>query len=220
MADDIVVIEFGHNDGGGATVSTGDCVGADTETTCDVCVLTSLSPFIPTYVGTDLYRNGTTVYTFNYYIENAVNSLMAKNANVIVSSQTPDNPYNTSFSPSRFVGYAETAASVSHLSFSFPIPPPPSFFKKVDVHAFQDTGAWYVDHFDLVNDEYEALGEDAVNALYPIDHTHTSPTGADYVAQAFIRGVLCDSTNPLYEFVTNSSVVPCELSPLFPFAFR
>lgn len=74
--------------------------------------------------------------------------------------------------------------------------------------VMQDTGAWYVDHFDLVIEEYEALGEAAVNALYPVDHTHTSPTGADYVAQAFIRGVLCDSTNPLNSFVTNSSVVP------------
>ena len=86
--------------------------------------------------------NGTIVYTFNKYIEDAVNSLQAKSAKVIVSSQTPDNPYNTSFSPSRFVGYAETAA--------------------------KDTGAWYVDHFDLVIEEYEALGETAVNALYPV----------------------------------------------------
>ena len=60
-----------------------------------------------------LCRNGTTVYTFNKYIEDAVNSLQAKSAKVIVSSQTPDNPYDVGFDPSRFVGYAETAASVS-----------------------------------------------------------------------------------------------------------
>lgn len=61
------------------------------------------------------HSNGTIVHTFNYYIENAVTSLQAKAAKVIVSSQTPDNPYNTSFTPSRFVGYAQTAASVSRL---------------------------------------------------------------------------------------------------------
>ena len=62
---------------------------------------------------TSCHSNGTTIYTFNKYIEDAVNSLQAKSAKVIVSSQTPDNPFNTSFSPSRFVGYAETAAEES-----------------------------------------------------------------------------------------------------------
>lgn len=66
------------------------------------------------------------------------------------------------------------------------------------VEMIQDTGASYVNHFGLVIEEYEALGETAVNALYPVgelrhaatvdhgmrinwlnyvDHTHTSPTG-------------------------------------------
>ncbi|EJD00179.1 rhamnogalacturonan acetylesterase RgaE [Fomitiporia mediterranea MF3/22] len=160
---DIVVIEFGHNDGGGPSASTrGVCPGADTTTTCNV--------------------NGTIVFTFNKYIEDAVNSLQGKSAKVIVSSQTPDNPYDVGFAPSRFVGYAQTAA--------------------------KDTGASYVDHFDLVIEQYRAMREAAVNALYPVDHTHTSPTGADIVAQTFVRGVLCDTSNPLFPFVSNKTVVP------------
>ncbi|KAI5124835.1 hypothetical protein M0805_005465 [Coniferiporia weirii] len=165
VPNDIVVIEFGHNDGGGPSASdNGVCAGTDVTTTCNV--------------------NGTIVFTFNKYIEDAVNSLQSKGAKVIVSSQTPDNPYDVGFAPSRFVGYAQTAA--------------------------EDTGASYVDHFDLVIAEYEVLGETAVDALYPVDHTHTSPAGANIVAQTFVRGVLCDSTNPLFSFVTNSSVVPSE----------
>ncbi|KAL5488054.1 hypothetical protein ACEPAI_6162 [Sanghuangporus weigelae] len=167
--NDVVIIEFGHNDGGGPSASTrGVCSGSDTTTTCNV--------------------NGSIVYTFNKYIEDAVNALHAKSAKVIVSSQTPDNPYDVGFSPSRFVGYAQTAA--------------------------QDAGASYVNHFGLVIEEYQALGQSAVNALYPVDHTHTSPTGADIVAQTFVRGVLCDSSNPLFSFVNNTQVTTVSESHL------
>ena len=34
--NDIVVIEFGHNDGGGPTTSRGVCGGADITETCNV----------------------------------------------------------------------------------------------------------------------------------------------------------------------------------------
>ena len=45
-----------------------------------------------------------------------MNSLQAKSAKVIVSSQTPDNPYDVGFGASRFVGYAQTAAEVRNRS--------------------------------------------------------------------------------------------------------
>lgn len=40
----------------------------------------------------------------------------------------------------------------------------------------------------------QALGETTVNTYYPIDHTHTSPTGANVVAEAFVRGILCGNS--------------------------
>lgn len=36
---------------------------------------------------------------------------------------------------------------------------------------------------------YLALGNAATNALYPNDHTHTSPEGASLVAQAFTQAI-------------------------------
>jgi len=164
--NDIVVIEFGHNDGGGPTASsTGDCPGPGTTATCDV--------------------NGTVIFTFEKYIEDAVNSFKSKGAHVIVSSQTPDNPFNVS-GTSEFVGFAQQAA--------------------------QDTGVTYVDHFDLVDREFFALGETVVNGFYPVDHLHTNAQGADIIAQTFIRGVLCDKSNPLFQFVNNTTVVPATCS--------
>ncbi|KAI0633362.1 carbohydrate esterase family 12 protein [Trametes polyzona] len=111
-----------------------------------------------------------TIHSFNYYITNAVRSLQAKGAIPIVSSQTPDNIWsgNKIGAPSRFVGYAADVA--------------------------KNTSAAYVDHFAYVAQAYNALGQTTVNTFYPNDHTHTSPAGANVVAQAFIRGVLCGNS--------------------------
>lgn len=69
------------------------------------------------------------------------------------------------YSAPRFVGYQKTAAE--------------------DV----GTGVTFVDHFNAVNQMYEQLGDDTVTAYYPSDHTHTSPTAADMVAQAFAQAI-------------------------------
>ena len=143
--DDIVVIEFGHNDGGSPTSSSdngrSDCPGTGSET-CKSG------------------KDGSTVYTFGHYVEAAARTFIGKGARVILSSQTPNNvweggKYNDS--PSRFVAYAATA------------------------------------------EMYRKLGSAKVNGLYPKDHTHTSPEGADLVAQAFVQAVGMDwnGTTPL-----------------------
>ncbi|RVD80550.1 uncharacterized protein DFL_008445 [Arthrobotrys flagrans] len=157
-AGDFVVIEFGHNDGGSLSTDNGrtDCPGTGSET-CQV-----------TYNGI-----AETVLTFSAYLENAANALKAKGAIVILSSQTPNNPWEgvTTFpstsNPVRFVPYTETSAS--------------------------RTGTTYVNHWLYSMDLYKRLGAAATNAVYPNDHTHTSPTGADHMARSFIKGLQCSS---------------------------
>ncbi|KAJ9162059.1 Carbohydrate esterase family 12 protein [Coniochaeta hoffmannii] len=161
--DDIVVIEFGHNDGGSPTSSSdngrSDCPGTGSET-CKSG------------------KDGSTVYTFGHYVEAAARTFIGKGARVILSSQTPNNvweggKYNDS--PSRFVAYAATAAGEV------------------------GEGASFVDHFQATAEMYRKLGSAKVNGLYPKDHTHTSPEGADLVAQAFVQAVGMDwnGTTPL-----------------------
>lgn len=154
--DDIVVIEFGHNDGGSPNSASdngrSDCPGTGNE----VC---------------RSGKTGETVYTFNHYVEAAARSYIAKGAKVIISSQTPNNMWennNWNPAPSRFVAYAAAAA------------------KNVG------SGASYVDHFQAVANMFSKLGSAKTNALYPVDHTHTSPAGADLVAQAFVQAVSMD----------------------------
>jgi len=54
----------------------------------------------------------------------------------------------------------------------------------------------YIDHYAYTAAAYDALGETQTTTFYPIDHLHTSPSGALVVAEAFVRGLLC-SNNPL-----------------------
>lgn len=89
---DIVVISFGHNDGGSPRSNDNgrsNCPGTGTET----CISD---------------KTGETVYTFPFYIIQASKLMLAKGATVILSSQTPKNQwaggvYNDS--PPRFVDY-------------------------------------------------------------------------------------------------------------------
>lgn len=48
------------------------------------------------------------------------------------------------------------------------------------------------------------LGADIVNANYPNDHTHTSPYLADAMAQSFVLGLAC-GTSDLGASVLNST---------------
>ncbi|KAH8902345.1 SGNH hydrolase [Coniochaeta sp. PMI_546] len=165
--NDIVVIEFGHNDGGSPNSASdngrSDCPGTGSET-CKSG------------------KDGSVVYTFGHYVEAAAKSYIAKGASVVVSSQTPNNVWEGgkfNGSPSRFVAYAATAA------------------KNVG------EGASFVDHFQATADMYLKLGAAKTNALFPKDHTHTSPEGADLVAQAFAEAVARDfnGTTPLKAYL-------------------
>jgi len=162
---DWVIIEFGHNDGTSSPDNgRSDCPGTGTE----VCTYD--------YDGTE-----ETVYTFPQYLEWAAANITAKGANVIISSQTPNNPDETGTfveSAARFVAYAKTAASTADVD--------------------------YVDHDVYAYAAYKALSVSAVDALFPNDHTHTSPEGAALMAQAFVRGLVCGDS-ALKQYVVNAT---------------
>lgn len=167
---DIVVIEFGHNDGGSPESSDNgrsDCPGAGTET----CISDA---------------TGETVYTFVFYVIQAAKLMLAKGATVIFSSQTPNNLWEDNVwgggSAPRFVGYQKTA------------------------QAALGTNTYFVDHWQAVANMYLKMGSTAVNALYPNDHTHTSPTGADDSAKAFAQAVAqaLNGTSSLQKYVISN----------------
>lgn len=126
---------------------------------------------------------GVVVQTYPTYLTAAAKAIVAKDAHVIISSPTPDNVCETgtcSYTPSRFTGYCEIVVS--------------------------NTGsmAAFVDHGQYLANEYIALGATVVDSYYPIDHTHTSPVGANVVAAQFVKGLLCGGS-PLAAYVKNTT---------------
>jgi rhamnogalacturonan acetylesterase len=169
--NDIVIIEFGHNDGGSLSSTDNGrsvCGGAGAET-CQT-----------TYDG-----KAETVHTFPYYLTQAGKAIIAKGGKVIMSSQTPNNPWEGgSFvytDGGRFVGYAK------------------------DVAKALGNNSIYVDHGAYTANYWKSIGKAATDKLFPQDHTHTSPAGADAVAKAFVKGLQCGGGGFLKGFVKNST---------------
>lgn len=168
-AGDFVVIEFGHNDAGSLTPTDNgrtDCPGAGTE------ICTSIHN-----------KKAETVLTYPAYITNAGKLFTAKGAKVVVSSPTPNNPWETGtflYAPSRFTTYSSASATAI------------------------GSAAAFVDHSRYVANIFQTLGAKVVDAYYPIGHTHTSPVGADTVAKAFVKGLKCGGS-ALSRYVKNST---------------
>jgi rhamnogalacturonan acetylesterase len=167
--NDIVVIEFGHNDGGSLSKDNGRsaCPGAGAETCRS------------TYNGQQV-----TVLTYPAYLVNAGKALVAKGAKVIISSPTPNNPWeggSFSYGPSRFTTYSKSAAEQIGSS------------------------AMFVDHGQYTANIFKSLGKAKVDSFFPNDHTHTSPAGADVVSKAFVKAVLCSGGGFLKGFLKNET---------------
>jgi rhamnogalacturonan acetylesterase len=127
QSGDYVIIEFGHNDGGSLTPTDNgrtDCgvVNNNYATTCKTtyeyvcCQLVGPSMWlICVYSGV-----AETVLTYEAYYANAAKALIAKGAKVILSSPTPDNPWESGtfvYSASRFTGYGRDAATATGAVF-------------------------------------------------------------------------------------------------------
>ncbi|KZP29794.1 carbohydrate esterase family 12 protein [Athelia psychrophila] len=160
-AGDYVIIEFGHNDGGGnvATSSTADLVGESLTDTQTVTL-----------------TNGTAEVGM-------IDQIVAKGATPIISSQTPDDPYEGSttiiYEPSRFVGYALDAAAAK--------------------------GVAYVDHFTAAVSLFSKYSAATVDAYYPLDqYLHTNTVGATQMAWAFLSGLKCSSAQGALASYVNS----------------
>ncbi|KAF1959550.1 secreted rhamnogalacturonan acetylesteras-like protein, partial [Byssothecium circinans] len=168
--NDIVIIEFGHNDGGSLSSSDNGrtaCPGAGSET-CK-----------STYNGQSV-----TVLTYPAYLINAGKALTAKGAKVIISSPTPNNPWeggSFAYTPSRFTTYSKSAA------------------------ASIGSNAMFVDHGQYTANIFKTLGKSKVDAFFPNDHTHTSPAGANTVSKAFFKAILCGGGGFLSGSIKNST---------------
>jgi rhamnogalacturonan acetylesterase len=103
------------------------------------------------------------VYTYGYYMRKYVRDAKAKGAIPIICSLVPRDQWKdgkVNRSKDSYAGWAEQIA--------------------------KEEGAYFIDLNDIIATKYEALGEDAVKAFFPGDHTHTDINGAKLNAQTVI----------------------------------
>lgn len=134
-------------------------------------------------------RNQTeVVQTYVTYLRNASSLFLSRGAKVIISSQTPTNPYDTdsgvfSWVPTMYEWYS---------------------WYVVDSLGGPRKGIYYVNHGDYGARALELMGREAADASFPMDNTHTSPWLADVFAKSFVLGVMC-GTSPFRDSVVNAT---------------
>ncbi len=176
---DLVLIQFGHNDGGDldGAKPRGSLPGTG-EDTRQVTLLDGRQE---------------TVHSFGWYLRRYIADTRAKGATPIVLTVTPRNIW-TDGKVERGLGhYREWAQQVA-----------------------QEENVDCVDVSGIVARAYEALGQPAVAAFFPIDHTHTSPGGAAFVARQVVAGLksLPDAPFTQYFSAEGAAVVPASQASL------
>jgi lysophospholipase L1-like esterase len=107
-----------------------------------------------------------TVHTFGWYLEQYIAGVRAKGALPIMLSVTPRNIWTDGHVERGLGHYREWARQVAEA-------------EDVD----------FVDVSGIVADAYEKLGKTKVTAFFPLNHTHTSPAGAAFVARQVAAGL-------------------------------
>ncbi|EPS44826.1 hypothetical protein H072_1149 [Dactylellina haptotyla CBS 200.50] len=125
-----------------------------------------------------------TVLTFGGYIANATQAFKERGVSVIIVAPTTNNPYSSSGTfwdaPTEWVRYSQLVA--------------------------EHEAVTYVDHFAYGIDLMRRLGQEETQKLYPVrtDRSHTNPVGADMMARAFMRGLLCTESG-LTQYVNETA---------------
>lgn len=128
-----------------------------------------------------------TVYTYGWYLRKFVADARAKGATPIICSLIPRKTWDAHGKVARNKDdYAGWAAQVARE-------------EKVD----------FIDLNELVAQQYDALGHDAVMKLFPVvkpdEHTHTNQAGAELNARIVINALKAIPNQPLQVFLSNKS---------------
>ena len=169
-AGDVVVMQFGHNDGGalndeppGPHRARGTLRGIGEETREIDNVMT---------------HQHEVVHTYGWYLRRFIADAKAKGATPIVCSPIPRKVWTSDGTIRRdrgdFAGWAAQVAAAE--------------------------GVGFIDLNEMVARRYDELGTEAVTALFPADHTHTNRAGAELNAAMVVAGLKGLKVNPVAPF--------------------
>ena len=114
------------------------------------------------------------VHTYGWYMRQYLADTRAKGATPIVCSPIPRNMWKDDKVVRSADSYGGWAAQVA-----------------------ADAGVAFVDLNEIIARRYDAMGPDAVKALFPGDHTHTNRQGAEINARCVIEGLKALKDDPL-----------------------
>ncbi|WP_090388607.1 rhamnogalacturonan acetylesterase [Niabella drilacis] len=107
-----------------------------------------------------------TVYTYGYYMRKFVNDAKAKGAVPIICSPVPRNNFKAGKVQRGSQDYGLWAKQVA-----------------------EQTGAFFIDLNQRIADQYDRMGQDAVDKFFPKDHTHPNLEGSTLNAEMVVSGV-------------------------------
>ncbi len=117
-------------------------------------------------IDNDLTHKHEVVHTFGWYMRKYVTDAKSKGATPIVCSLVPRNMWKDGKvirSADSYQLWARQIADEQHVPF--------------------------IDLNEMIAEKYEQMGTDKTTALFPGDHTHTSPDGAKLNAQTVVEGI-------------------------------
>jgi rhamnogalacturonan acetylesterase len=175
---DFVLIQMGHNDGGGNPASDPKARGSVKGIGEETAEFPVAKPFA---TGPIAGQTTETVHTYGWYLRKYIADTRAKKATPILLTVTIRNIWTPGPDGKPgierdmgFRDYENQVATAEHV----PV----------------------VDMASIAADTFQALGPEKTATLFPIDHTHTSPAGADLNAHA-VATALRKANSPLVAYL-------------------
>jgi lysophospholipase L1-like esterase len=121
-----------------------------------------------------------TVHSFGWYMRKYISDGQAKGATVIIVTPTPTNDWAGGKIGRGLGEYGPWSLAVAHAQ---------------NVRS--------MDFNNIVADEYDAMGQDKVAALYQTDRTHSTAAGADFNAAHVVAGLKALAGDPFGKFLND-----------------
>jgi Lysophospholipase L1 and related esterases len=119
-----------------------------------------------------------TVHSYGWYMRKYILDTKAKGAIPIVCSPVPRNNFRDGKTVRASESYGKWAQEVAKAH-----------------------GAFFIPLNDLIADQYDAMGADAVNKFFPKDHTHPNRAGSELNADMVVKGIKNLRKCPLRKFL-------------------
>lgn len=184
---DIVLIQFGHNDGGS--------INRPPPGTREPLRARGSLPGLgdkSQAIDNAVTHKHEIVHTFGWYMRRMIEDVRKKGATPIVLGVTVRDNWRN--------GKVERG---------------PGRYTEWSYEVAKQEGVGFVNLTSIIADEYEKMGQPAVKALFPLDSTHTGPAGAELNAKGVVGGLRALPGDPIGPWLSDkgAAIAPVQGEP-------